>query len=906
MIKFFKTKKIIIFISICSIFSIGFSSWHLISDDGIINSNVNIASGDIDEESEGAKIENLKCDSQLLFDINDDGRNNDKLNIFATGRISNLSEFKNLTIDLQINGTNSTGILFSDSFKELVDIGYLSPVSFNDLTPTSEILQLESGFDVNDLEKEGTYWYYLIGEELTNDYRDFTIFKKVSYGWFFNYMNPIDFFNSENSNGIKKGNEYTLAEKNNILHKFSDINSSVSNNCEYQLTLISESNDINRYNVFFDFNGGQCENIRQYFGSFKEGDTILIPDVTPYKNGYEFKGWSLSDDGVMYQPGETINVSKTIFGSRKSVTFKANFGPFDDSLKKYTFKFYESNESTNLYTYTYSENQNITINGDIFGSRFDDKYFAGWECNNNFYDVGTAVSDVVNDSQNVYNMIAVWYSNTITVRITAKEDADSYVDYEYSETFVFPTIDELISKNSKFEQFEGLAISNFDMLFYNYNYKTGSNIDLSTFYNYDRTLDILYFTVDFTDNSAVVVFEIDGLTSRITVEKDSEYVFPNASSIPNLGIKEDKYNKYEYVERYSGESYLAGQSVIISTETFPKLEEDGCIYFDLNHITLRDITVNWINDDGRSTLLSSLPTTEVYLLNDEVALDVDKYTFTEGYEFDKWEISVVENDRTIESQEVSFALSNENIGEDGNTVNIKLVAKESSGGGCFSYDSLLIGEDYIEKEAKNFSLGDKILTFNHETGEFEFSPIVILNTSNLKELDILELTFSNGKTIKVITEHLFLNSTTRLYEKINYSNAEEKIGNFYLFDDIEGGIHHLSISKLINYKIYKETTVFYGMATAYNLNHVLNNAFSMSDGIDGLYNYFELNDYFVYDEIKKARDILKYGLYTYDDWDNYLSELEFNIFNVQYFKVSIGKNLLTEEKIIHYINKFLR
>ena len=401
-----------------------------------------------------------------------------------------------------------------------------------------------------------------------------------------------------------------------------------------------------------------------------------------------------------------------------------------------------------------------------------------------------------------------------------------------------------------------------------------------------------------------MLFEFNGSTSKLSVAKDSEFVFPSASNLPNLGIEENRYNKYEYIERYSGQKYTAGQSVVISTEQFPQLDVDGGVYFNLNHIVLRDITVNWINDD-KNSLLSSFDSTKTYLLNEEVELDTNKYSFENGYVPDKWEISVVENKKiiTIASDSSSFILSNDNIGVDGTTVNIKLLAKD---GGCFTYDSLLIGDDFVEKEAKNFSLGDKVLTFNHESGEFEFSPIVILNKSDLKEFNILELIFSNGKTIKIITEHLLLNSTTRQYEKINYDNVSEKIGNFYLFDEIKDGSHYLSICKLIGFNIYKEKTVFYGIATAYNFNHLLNNAFSLTDGIDGLYNYFELNNYYVYDPIKKARDISKFGLYDYEDWDLYLSELEFNIFNVKYLKVSVGKKLLTEQKIIFYINKFLR
>lgn len=49
---------------------------------------------------------------------------------------------------------------------------------------------------------------------------------------------------------------------------------------------------------------------------------------------------------------------------------------------------------------------------------------------------------------------------------------------------------------------------------------------------------------------------------------------------------------------------------------------------------------------------------------------------------------------------------------------------------------------------------------------------------------------------------------------------------------------------------------------------------------------------------KMNKDIEKYGLFTYDEWDEYLSYEQFIAFNVKYLKVSIGKGLVTKEEII--------
>ena len=55
----------------------------------------------------------------------------------------------------------------------------------------------------------------------------------------------------------------------------------------------------------------------------------------------------------------------------------------------------------------------------------------------------------------------------------------------------------------------------------------------------------------------------------------------------------------------------------------------------------------------------------------------------------------------------------------------------------------------------------------------------------------------------------------------------------------------------------------------------------------------------------KEIDIMKYGLYTYEEWKEHFTYEQFIAFNVKYFKISIGKGLFTEEDIYYYIEKHL-
>ena len=49
---------------------------------------------------------------------------------------------------------------------------------------------------------------------------------------------------------------------------------------------------------------------------------------------------------------------------------------------------------------------------------------------------------------------------------------------------------------------------------------------------------------------------------------------------------------------------------------------------------------------------------------------------------------------------------------------------------------------------------------------------------------------------------------------------------------------------------------------------------------------------------KKQADIEKYGLYTYDEFTDYISKEIFDLLPIPYLKISVGKGLTTKEKII--------
>ena len=222
------------------------------------------------------------------------------------------------------------------------------------------------------------------------------------------------------------------------------------------------------------------------------------------------------------------------------------------------------------------------------------------------------------------------------------------------------------------------------------------------------------------------------------------------------------------------------------------------------------------------------------------------------------------------------------------------------GGGCFAKGTLIMIADGSYKKVENLHVGDIIKSFNHETGLLENQFITYIPYHPKAIYQVLNLTFENNHRIKVLFAHGFMNTSTRMYEEISPFNVDTKLGQSYLF--IEN--NKLVNRKLISYSIYNEETECYSLCTAYNLNHIVEGALCVADDIGGLYNYFDLDESYKYDAEKKEKDIERYGLLKYEDVSYILSREIYELFNVKYLSVSIGKGLTTMEQLEGYIIKF--
>ena len=133
------------------------------------------------------------------------------------------------------------------------------------------------------------------------------------------------------------------------------------------------------------------------------------------------------------------------------------------------------------------------------------------------------------------------------------------------------------------------------------------------------------------------------------------------------------------------------------------------------------------------------------------------------------------------------------------------------------------------------------------------------------------------------------------------NNYQEYIGHrFYAFNEY----YEKEIVTLESVQIETKYTECYSPVSANHLNIITEGLLSMPGGIKGLFNIFELDENQMINQEKMQADIEKYGLFTYEEFETYMSKEAFEMFNVAYVKVSLGKGLMTIQDVQYLLERY--
>jgi len=223
---------------------------------------------------------------------------------------------------------------------------------------------------------------------------------------------------------------------------------------------------------------------------------------------------------------------------------------------------------------------------------------------------------------------------------------------------------------------------------------------------------------------------------------------------------------------------------------------------------------------------------------------------------------------------------------------------------CVTGDTLVTLADGSYKRIDELTYDDKLLVWDFYNGEYTVVPPMIIDDHGYGENTVIKLTFDDGTEVKAVNLHQFFDADLNKLVNIDGDSVSEYLNHSFVKRDADG----YKTVKLVDYEISEEYVKAYGVLSAVHYNILVNDMISADypPGTYGLMTYFEVGDNLTYDKEKMQADIEKYGLYSYEDFADYMTLEEFDAMNMKYMKISVGKGYYTYDGIISLIETYLR
>ena len=221
---------------------------------------------------------------------------------------------------------------------------------------------------------------------------------------------------------------------------------------------------------------------------------------------------------------------------------------------------------------------------------------------------------------------------------------------------------------------------------------------------------------------------------------------------------------------------------------------------------------------------------------------------------------------------------------------------------CLVEGTMILMADGTQKAVENIVVGDKVMVFNHETGKYEAGTIWFNDHADDPAMvrRVINLEFANGAKARIAYEHGYFDLDLMKYVFIREDNMQEFIGHRFVTSSYNGTEMVQGETTLVKAYITEEVVKVYGPITEYHFNLISDDMLSMPSfnfDASGMVNIFDYDEDLSYNEEKMQADIEQYGVFTYEEFSEYMSYEDYCKAPIQYFKVAIGKGNLTWEQI---------
>lgn len=634
------------------------------------------------------------------------------------------------------------------------------------------------------------------------------------------------------------------------------------------------------------------------------GYSIMASDlIIPSKDYYEFNGWYLdSDYSQQILEGYTLYCSITLF---------AKYNPIEYDVE-YVNKYQTNNESSIISTTGDINKFTVETERSLFEPQNGDYVFGGW-----FTDLlctekismfkGQDLVDKVVDGK--LKLYALWYSaGTKKYVITYMNDStDVTCEPSYTQvvtdTFNWNdySLPNMITKDNDY------SVTKYFGGWYNEE-QLVTTVAEDMFVLIDGVYR-LTLTAKWLDKNVLTII-VPKCTSTIGFEFNVYYKQGTKFTIPNLEDKgislnhnpEDGEVLINWVTN-DGTTYATHSEITLENQTTLTATIKRYVKISIGASPYTNSEIILVANMGYTVTINNSIATVTPFAGETLGNSASKFITVDSHIKARWiAVSGSEaNGASVSSPGLANtsgssvnSLTNTSteyiVVSNANSIVITLVGQDSS---CIIKGTLITLADGTKRKVEDLKFGDIIKTWSFSKGGFDYQPVVAIEKTGEALFDVLTIVLENGYEVKIISYQSFFDMNARCYFEINLDNYLEAIGKEIMIEESNA----MASSKIVDVRREQIFTTAYELITAEDFNFFADGILTIEPFIFCL-NIFEINEDYQYDQIKLQADIEEYGLYTYDEWKDYLTEEEFQTFNGQYFKVAVGKGLTTIEYIL--------
>ena len=651
----------------------------------------------------------------------------------------------------------------------------------------------------------------------------------------------------------------------------------------------------------FNTNGGTGTYSSKTITIGANGYTISstdLPSSNPTKNFYSFGGWYTDNTFTTLALGYTTYCGLELYAKWDLINYEINY------IDVYDGNFASGNTSTNTNpnTFNYETLQDLDepVNGEyVFGGWYLDS-----SCTNKLTMLdGSILANHL--SSNAVNIYALWY-NTGTDRYVITYTNDNG-------NITCPSTDTIIDDGFDWSSYN-LPIMNsgdndYTISIYFGGWYSGTSLITSinsSLFTYNSTtgdyeLELVANWID--KNALAIIVGSMGTIQTVYYKPGITFTIPTLES-KNITLGQDGLVFINW-QTNDGNTYNAGATITLNTQT--QLTANIKQFFKLaigtNDYTTVTVTltknagyiVTYNEDTGVSSATAFNNETRTNSTSTYVTKDSSftaKFAYSGNNDDGKATISGTTPTTALTTSNQTYVVVS----------NVTITPSGSNSSSCLLATSEVMLYDGTIKLAKDITANDIIVSFNHLTGQFEATKVSFNYIVDYAWLDIIELTFENGKVLKVATGHGMFNMDTNKYE-IYYGNQFiDHIGETFATVDYIDGEFIITGSKLESVIVTEEYVQKYSPITEYNINCISDGVLTIPDDIEGMFDAFVFNNDLTINIELFANDIATYGLFEYDDLKDVVPEYVFDVVNFKYFKVFILKGLLTIDQVNHWMD----